>query len=890
MLVVATSVTLLFGTVSALPVPVGLTAQPAFGASCPCSLWDNATTPASTTVHNEGSPIEVGAKFRSDLAGSITALRFYKGPGTTGTHTGHLWALDGTPLATQVFATESSSGWQQVALDSPVTISANTTYVVSVFSSSGDYVSDHPYFTAAHDNPPLHGLADGTDGGNGVFNQGSSAFPMTSFDASNYWTDVVFAEPDTAPPAISQLTAHPVSTTTQSVSWVTDEPATSRVDYGTSASSLSTSVSDSALTTSHSLTLTGLTPTTSYFLRATSTDTSNNSATSPVATDPPESFTTPAFAATDTAAADFDAGTGCSVVEHETGPASGEVQLSANRDNEFNDSALPADWQVSAFDPSGTATVGGGALAADGAFASTTAVSTPGRSLEFAATFQAEPFQHVGFTVDFQQPFWAIFSTGSAGTGLLARTDNNGSVQDDLIPGNWLGTQHRFRIDWLASTVVFSIDGNVVDTQNVAITQSLRVGVSDLTVSPKQVSVDWLQMTPFDASCSFVSRAIDAGANVDWSTLDAQANLPTGTSVSVETRTSNDATHWSPFAAVTGNTIQSPNGHFLQYRATVSTTDDTVTPVVQSVSIVAARQPADQTPPTTSVVLPPNNAWIHAPRTLVASASDDVGVTSVEFHASGPGLVPNELVGTGTLTVFGWVSSWTKTGLPDLAAYSLWSQAFDAAGNSSTSTPITVMVDNTAPTTSMLVPSNNSAAKGVVALDAAASDNQKVVRVEFRATGPGLANDALIGTGTVSLYGWIGSWNTSGRNGTYTVSSVAFDTAGNSTRSATITVKVDNAPPSTSMLMPSNHASVHGNATLDAKATDNVGVTKVEFHATGPGLANDALVGTGALSPYGWIGSWNTSGRNGTYTLSSIAFDAAGNSTRSSTITIIVSN
>src|SRR5262249_42579091 len=106
------------------------TARPAAGVSCPCSIWDNSTTPTRTTVFNEGSPIEVGAKFRSDDGGQVTALRFYKGPGTSGEHTGHLWTSGGALLATQVFMSESSSGWQQVTLDNPVTIMANATYVV----------------------------------------------------------------------------------------------------------------------------------------------------------------------------------------------------------------------------------------------------------------------------------------------------------------------------------------------------------------------------------------------------------------------------------------------------------------------------------------------------------------------------------------------------------------------------------------------------------------------------------------------------------------------------------------------------------------------------------------------------------------------------------------
>ena len=33
-------------------------------------------------------------KFRSDVAGQVTALRFYKGSGNTGTHVGHLWTAD----------------------------------------------------------------------------------------------------------------------------------------------------------------------------------------------------------------------------------------------------------------------------------------------------------------------------------------------------------------------------------------------------------------------------------------------------------------------------------------------------------------------------------------------------------------------------------------------------------------------------------------------------------------------------------------------------------------------------------------------------------------------------------------------------------------------------
>ena len=54
--------------------------------------------------------------------------------------------------------------------------------------------------------PPLPALADGASGGNGVYKYGTSGFPTQTFNASNYWVDVVFnttVPPDTTPPTVS---------------------------------------------------------------------------------------------------------------------------------------------------------------------------------------------------------------------------------------------------------------------------------------------------------------------------------------------------------------------------------------------------------------------------------------------------------------------------------------------------------------------------------------------------------------------------------------------------------------------------------------------------------------------------------------------------------------
>ena len=56
------------------------------GAACPCSLWP-AVTPSSG-VDADPNSVELGTRFRSNVAGSITALRFYKHSQNTGTHVG----------------------------------------------------------------------------------------------------------------------------------------------------------------------------------------------------------------------------------------------------------------------------------------------------------------------------------------------------------------------------------------------------------------------------------------------------------------------------------------------------------------------------------------------------------------------------------------------------------------------------------------------------------------------------------------------------------------------------------------------------------------------------------------------------------------------------------
>jgi hypothetical protein len=131
-------------------------------------------------------------KFTSDVSGHVTAIRFYKGPSNTGTHVGHLWSSSGTLLATVTFSGETASGWQQATLSTPVAITAGTIYIVSYHTNVGHYSADSGFFNTAYDNAPLHGVATGTSA-NGVYAYGSaSSFPNQTYNAANYYVDVVF--------------------------------------------------------------------------------------------------------------------------------------------------------------------------------------------------------------------------------------------------------------------------------------------------------------------------------------------------------------------------------------------------------------------------------------------------------------------------------------------------------------------------------------------------------------------------------------------------------------------------------------------------------------------------------------------------------------------------
>jgi hypothetical protein len=97
-------------------------------------------------------------------------------------------------LGQVTFTSESTAGWQQANFSTPIPVTAGTTYVASYFAPHGGYAATAGMFAnSGVSNPPLQALQNGVNGGNGVYlYRSSSAFPIYTYNSSNYWVDVVF--------------------------------------------------------------------------------------------------------------------------------------------------------------------------------------------------------------------------------------------------------------------------------------------------------------------------------------------------------------------------------------------------------------------------------------------------------------------------------------------------------------------------------------------------------------------------------------------------------------------------------------------------------------------------------------------------------------------------
>jgi hypothetical protein len=198
------------------------------------------TTPGTIT-DPESVSVTLGVQFSSAVDGTVTAVRFYKGPHNTGVHRGALWSGSGKKLASVTFTGETDTGWQTATFATPVPIAKGKRYVASYLSPRGHYSVDEGGF----DRPVTSGALTIPRGG-GVYAYGGRWFPRHNYRNSNYYVDVVFSS-DAASPTPGETAAPtptptpsttPTPTPTPTPTVPPTEPPTNPGDPGTSVLNL----------------------------------------------------------------------------------------------------------------------------------------------------------------------------------------------------------------------------------------------------------------------------------------------------------------------------------------------------------------------------------------------------------------------------------------------------------------------------------------------------------------------------------------------------------------------------------------------------------------------------------------------------------------------------
>jgi len=260
----------------------------------------------------------------------------------------------------------------------------------------------------------------------------------------------------------------------------------------------------------------------------------------------------------------------------------------------------------------------------------------------------------------------------------------------------------------------------------------------------------------------------------------------------------------------------------------------------QAVLGAQATPAGDFTPPTVSLTSPVSGSAVTGTTQIVASASDNVGVTEVEFHLDG------NLLGSDAVGPFTW--SWNTTAVAD-GAHTLSASAYDAAGNVGESAIITVYVDNSPPNASIVSPTSGASVSSTALVEASATDSVSVSRVDFYLDGQKKQS------APAAPYRW--NWDTTASpNGAHSLVARAFDGAGNYSDSPAVPVSVQNAASQVTETFTGRAGGSLGNATV-----------WVTTGAAGPLQASLTCSGKGSLSLYlynaaGSLLASNTSGAN----------------------------
>lgn len=462
------------------------------------------------------------------------------------------------------------------------------------------------------------------------------------------------------------------------------------------------------------------------------------------------------------------------------------------------------------------------------------------------------PVDDVTPTVTITSPTGGVSGTVSV-TATAVDTFGISSV-DFTVDGQPLGTATTapYAVSWNTST--YSIGSHVL----VAVAHASDG--SSVTSAADTVSV--LDVTPPTVSLTAPVSGADISGSVSVSATASDNVAVTSVQFQLDGSDLGAPITAAPYSYTWDSSTASDGSHTLTAIAYDAAGNSTTATMV-SVTV-------DNSTPAVSITAPAASASLSGSVAVSASASDDLGITSVRFQLDGANL-------GSPVTVAPYTLNWDTTAVSD-GVHSLTVIAYDSTGRSATSAPVSVTVDNLPPTVSVSAPATGASVSGTVSVTAAASDDLGVASVQFQLDGANLGSPVTAAPYAIS-------WDTTAAAfGSHTLTAIASDATGNHTTSTAITVTVDNVPPTAAISAPVAGAHLAGTASLTASASDNAGVTRVQFQLDGVNIG-------GALTTAPYTLAWDsTTATDGNHTLTAIASDAAGNSTTSAGVSVTVDN
>ena len=577
-------------------------------------------------------------------------------------------------------------------------------------------------------------------------------------DSVGNWSTAAISDTivlDTTAPTISGRTASNITGSSATITWTTNEAATSRVEYGLTTSYGSSTALDPTLVTAHSVTITGLAPSTTYNWRVRSMDAAGNetvSANSTFATAAVSDTTAPTVTWSGPPANSILLGTVTLTATASDNVAVGGVQflLDGNTLLGTEDTTSPYSFSWNTTTASnGTHTLQARARDTSGNTATTAAISVtvdnlaPTGSVVINGNAAATRNTTVTLTLsasDTQGPVTQMRFSND-GTTFSAAEAYATSKSWALTSGDGTKTVYVQYRDAAGNWSTAATDTIVLDT-----TAPSTSAITATVVTSSSVTITWTTNEPSTSQ-------VDYGPTTSYgSTTPLDSTLVTAHSVTLIGLTSNATYNFRVHSSdALANEAVSANATFII---------DTAAPSIP-IGLTATAISSTQI----------NLSW--------AASTDNVAVTGYQVLRGG--IVIATVANT----------SYSNTGLTAGTNYVYTVKAVDAAGNASaesaSANATTLTPDTTLPSATITAPTGSAPLSGTVTISANASDNVGVSGVTF------LVDNVVVGGGEDTTSPYSVSWDsTTVPNGVHTILARARDTSGNTGDSLPVSVTVSN--------------------------------------------------------------------------------------------------